>query len=182
MLDTKLAQALKNVGGHEHALNRIDIDASDVKDRYASQMSRYIRFRKEGTAKFMVKSAHATGEHVLEQWRRVSWESDPKGLGSELRELQELTSTTSLRSEAVAGISSAIASWEELERRHRKRQGLELPEKLRISILFKLIPVKLAEEILKQNKMYFLHTAQGASALVAVCPDPESGANVPRSC
>ena len=145
MLDIKLAQAVKEVEGHEQALNVADIDIADVKDRYASQMSRYLRLRTEGTAKSMVKSAQATGEHVLEQWRRLRWENDPKGLGTELGELQELTGPTSMRSETVAGISTAIESWEELERRHRERQGLEFPEKFRIRILFKLIPVKLAE-------------------------------------
>ena len=44
----------------------------------------------------------------------------------------------------------AIESGEAMERRHKERQGIELPEKVRISILFKLITEKPAEEILKQ--------------------------------
>ena len=54
-----------------------------------------------------------------------------------------------LRAKDAAGISAAIETWEEMERRHKKRNGLELPEKLRITVLFKLIPAKFAEEILR---------------------------------
>ena len=95
---------------------------------------------------------------MLEQWRRLSWENDPKGLGSELVELQEPTNPEKMRSKTVAGISSAIELWEELERRHRERQGIELPEKLRISILFKLIPTELAREILQQTTKWTSYT------------------------
>ena len=81
----------------------------------------------------------------------MSWEHDPKGLGSALIQLHDLTSPEKMRAQTVGGISAAIELWEDTERRHRKRQGLELPEKIRISILFKLIPAKLAEELLKQT-------------------------------
>ena len=53
----------------------------------------------------------------------------------------------------------ASESWEAMERRHQERQGIELPEKVRISILSKLIPEKLAEEILKQITKWTSYTA-----------------------
>ena len=53
----------------------------------------------------------------------------------------------------------AIESWEAMERRHRERQGIELPEKVRINILFKLVPEKLAEDILKQTTKWNTYTA-----------------------
>ena len=39
----------------------------------------------------------------------------------------------------------AIEAWEEQERRHKERQGVELPEKVRTSILFQLAPEKLPD-------------------------------------
>ena len=84
----------------------------------------------------MVKASIERGEHPLEAWRALSWEHDPKGLGSERTELSGLVSPTKLRANSLAEISSAIESWEAMERRHKQRQGVELPEKVRISILF----------------------------------------------
>ena len=53
----------------------------------------------------------------------------------------------------------AIEAWEEQERRHKERQGVELPEKVRTSILFQLAPEKLSEEILKQATKWTSYTA-----------------------
>ena len=52
----------------------------------------------------------------------------------------------------------AIESWEAMERRHQQRQGIELPEKIRISILFQLISEKLSEEILKLTTKWTSYT------------------------
>ena len=84
----------------------------------------------EGNAKAIVKAAQANKHNVLEQWRRLSWEYDPIGLGTELVELQELTSPARLRAKNAAGISAAVERWEALERRHRERQGIQLAEKI----------------------------------------------------
>ena len=46
-----------------------------------------------------------------------------------------------------------------MERRHKERQRLELPEKIRINMLFKLIPPLLAAEILKQTTKWNSYTA-----------------------
>ena len=53
----------------------------------------------------------------------------------------------------------AIESWEAMERRHKERQGIELPEKVRTSILFQLVPEKLAEDILKHTTKWNSYTA-----------------------
>ena len=65
-------------------------------------------------------------------------------------ELSDFASPSKLRAKTLAGISMAIESWEAMERRHKERQEIELPEKVRTSILFQLVPEKLAEDILKQ--------------------------------
>ena len=53
----------------------------------------------------------------------------------------------------------AIESWEAMERRHTERQGIVLQEKMRIMILFELVPVKLKEEIMKQTTKWDSYTA-----------------------
>ena len=64
--------------------------------------------------------------HLLEQRRLLSNEYDPKGLGSDFVEMQELLAPEKLRSKTVAGTSAAIDTWEEMERRQKKRNGLDL--------------------------------------------------------
>ena len=122
-------------------------------------MSRYLLLRSEGNANTRVKASLERGEHALETWRSLSWEYDPKGLGTELVELSDLVSPSRLKAKTLTDIGMAIESWEALERRHKERQGIELPEKVRISILFKLIPEKLAEEILKPITKWTSYTA-----------------------
>ena len=77
----------------------------------------------------MIKASVERNEHPPEKWRDLSWEHDPKGLGTELIESSGLVSPTKLRAESLAGISAAIESWEAMERRHKHRQGIELPER-----------------------------------------------------
>ena len=48
-------------------------------------------------------------------------------------------------------MGAAIETWEEQERRHKERQGVEFPEKTRIAVLFQLAPKKVSEELLKQT-------------------------------
>ena len=74
-------------------------------------MGRYLRLRTDGTAKTIVKAAQSSRLHVLEQWRKLSWENDPKGLGSELIELHDLTSPEKIRAKTMNGISAAIELW-----------------------------------------------------------------------
>ena len=158
MLDVHLAKALKHVENHEAPLTAEEVDQADVAVQSAAQLKRYLKLRTEGNAKTIIKSAQASDTHVLEQWRRLSWEHDPIGLGTELLELHELTSPEKLRAKQTSGISAAIEIWEDLERRHRERQGVVLPEKVRISVLFKLIPALLADEILKQTTKWVSYT------------------------
>ena len=78
----------------------------------------------------MVKASKDKGEHVLETWRLLSTEFDPKGLGTELVELSDLITPEKLKAKNPAGISAAIESWEAMERRVTKRQettGHETP-------------------------------------------------------
>lgn len=141
-----------------------------VPEHHAHQMTRYLPLRSAGNANTMIKAFTERNEHPLETWRFLSWEHDPKGLGSEMVELSDLVSPIKLRGKSLPEISTAIESWEAMERRHKQRQGIELPEKVLISVLisvlFKLIPEQLAEEILKQTTKWtsysalkdFLHT------------------------
>ena len=151
MLSPDLAKKLKTVEGLETKLVQVDIDADDIPESHAQQLTRYLCLRSEGNANTMVKASIERGEYPLETSRALSWEHYPKGLGSELIELSGLVSPTKLRAKSLAVISSAIESWEAMERRHKQRQGVELPDKVRISILFQLIPDKLSEEILRQT-------------------------------
>ena len=158
MLNVKLAAALKEVEGQEHPLSDEVIAAAGLPEQHTAQLGRYLRLRTQGNAKTVIKAAQSSYAHVLEQWRKLSWEYDPKGLGSELVELHDLTSPEKIRAKTTGGISAAIELWEDLERRHKERNGLELPEKIRISILFKLIPADLADEILKQTTKWSSYT------------------------
>ena len=159
MLSEKLADQLKAVEGIEQPLLPDWIEEAAVPRSYAAQMSRYLKLRTEGNANTIVKAAQARKEHPLEQWRRLSWEHDPKGLGSELIELNELVSPDRLRAKTMAGIGAAIEAWEEQERRHKDRQGVELPEKIRIAVLFRLAPKEVSEEIPKQSTKWSTYRA-----------------------
>ena len=129
MLSPTLSQQLKKVEGLEAKLTIDDIEAAAVPEHHASQMSRYLLLRSEGNANTRVKASLERGEHALETWRSLSWEHDPKGLGTELVELSDLVSPSKLKAKTLTDIGKAIESWEALERRHKERQGIELPEK-----------------------------------------------------
>ena len=118
---------------------------------HEDQLQRFLLLRTAGIPHQIVKGAQAESASSLEIWRRLANRYDPKGLGSELLELQELTSPEKLRAKTVDGISAAIQSWETLERRHADRQGLTLPDKVRISVLLKLVPPDLTREICRQT-------------------------------
>ena len=135
-----------------------EFDGFLLPDANVTQLQRYFKLRTEGNAKTIIKPAQADRFNILEQWRRLSWEYDPINLGTDLIELQELTSPEKLRAKTINGISAAIERWEELERRHRDRQGTQLPDKVRISVLFKLIPAALADKILKQTTKWVSYT------------------------
>ena len=55
------------------------------------------------------------------------------------------------RARTPAGISVAIENWETMERRVIERHSTRLPEKVRVTCLLKLVPEKLAGDILKQQ-------------------------------
>ena len=116
ILDPDLASALKQVENREAPVLQGEFDALLLNDSHVAQLRRYLKLRTEGNAKTLIKSAQADQIHVLEQWRRLSWEYDPIGLGTELIELQELTSPERLRAKTISGIGAAIERWEELER------------------------------------------------------------------
>ena len=158
MMSMDLANALKAVENREAPIPQDEFDGFLLADLHVAQLGRYLKLRTEGNAKTIVKAAQADKLNVLEQWRRLSWEHDPIGLGTELIELQELTSPERLRAKTTSGISAAIERWEALERRHRDRQGIVLPDKPRISVMFKLIPATLADGILRQTTKWVSYT------------------------
>jgi hypothetical protein len=59
-----------------------DIETAAVPEHHAFQMSRYLLLRSEGNANTRVKASFERNEHPLEKWRSLSWEYDPKGLGT----------------------------------------------------------------------------------------------------
>ena len=81
MLIPDLAKKLKTVEGLEIKLAQLDIDAADIPESHAQQLTRYFTLRFEGNANTMIKASIERGEHPLETWRALSWEHDPKGLG-----------------------------------------------------------------------------------------------------
>ena len=158
MLSQELATGLSEAEGNENhlppdAVTRVGANAQDD-----NQLGKFLLIKTEGIAHSIVKAAQKEKVSGLEQWRRLSREFDLKGLGSDLLELQELTSPDKLRAKTVHGISAAIQGWEDLERRHLERQSLVLPEKLRLSILLKLAPVALTQEILNQTTKWTSYT------------------------
>merc|ERR1712224_776072 len=58
----------------------------------------------------------------------------------------------------VGKIANAVQAWQELERRHLERQDVKIPEKLRISILFKLIPTELCKDFISQATKWTSYT------------------------
>ena len=60
MLDLKLAQAMKQVEGHESGLTPEMIREAGVDEQHAAQLSRYLRLRTEGHAMTIVKASQAT--------------------------------------------------------------------------------------------------------------------------
>ena len=153
-LSTTLAKELKQVEGRDDALTEDDLANSNVADAHGAQMSRFLRLNTEGHANTMVKASADKGEHALETWRLLSKEFDPKGLGTELVELSDLVTPAKLRAKNPTGISAAIESWESMERRVLERQDTRLPEKIRVTCLLKLVPEKLAGDVLKQQAVW----------------------------
>ena len=133
MLSPTLALQLKQVEGREQPLQEDEITTAGVPEQHAAQLGRYLKLRTEGNAHTIIKSSQARSEHPLEQWRLLSWQHDPKGLGSELIEISELLSPNRLRAKSMAELGSAIETWEDQERRHKERHGVDLHEKIRIS-------------------------------------------------
>jgi hypothetical protein len=159
MLSPLLSTQLKKVEGLETKLTTEDIQQAAVPEHHAAQMTRFLLLQSVGNANTLIKASMERNEHPLETWRSLSWEYDPKGLGTELLELSDLVSPNKLRAKTLADISMAIESWEAMERRHKERQGIALDEKIRISILFQLVPEKLAQDILKQTTKWTSYTA-----------------------
>ena len=96
-----MAQQLKKAEGLETKLTPADIEAAAVPEHHAHQMTRYFSLRSEGNAYTMIKAPIERNEHPLETWRFLSWEHDPKGLGSELVELSDVVSPTKLRAKSL---------------------------------------------------------------------------------
>ena len=150
MLNAPLSKYLTSIEQLDEPITQHQYDEARIPPSHEAQISRLLLLRTDGTPHLIVKGAQAQELTSLETWRLLSAEFDPKGLGSDLMELQELTTPEKLRARNVAGISAAIQAWEELERRHREREGLVLPEKLRISVLLKLVPSEVAKDIISQ--------------------------------
>ena len=152
-LSTRLADLLKEAEGRSDPLSEAELIAAAIEEKHVAQLNRYLKLRTEPSSNpnTLIKAAQANKVHPLEQWRRLSHEYDPKGLGSEFVEMQELMAPERLRARTVAGVSAAVEAWEAIERRHRECHGLTLPEKCRITDLFKLAPESLSTEILKNN-------------------------------
>ena len=66
----------------------------------------------------------------------------------------------------------AIEALEEQERRHKERQGVELPEKVRTSILFQLAP-----DLEASHQINALHGTQRALADAQAPPHERPGAD-----
>ena len=150
-LSLNLATELKQVEGRQEPLTEDDTALANINEAHAAQLSRFLRLNTEGHPNTMVKASKDKGEHVLETWRILSKELDPKGLGTELVELSELITPEKLKAKNPAGISAAIESWEAMERRVTKRQDTKLPEKIRVTCLLKLLPDKMAGDVLKHQ-------------------------------
>ena len=97
MLSERLAVQLKAVEGREQPLTEEELREAQIPGNHAAQMSRYLRLRTDGNDQTLIKAAQDRNEHPLEQWRRLSWEHDPKGLGSDLVELHEPVSPSKVR-------------------------------------------------------------------------------------
>ena len=67
-------------------------------------MSRFLLLQSVGNANTLIKASMERNEHPLETWRSLSWEYDPKGLGTELLELSDLVSPNKLRAKTLADI------------------------------------------------------------------------------
>ena len=96
MLSPTLAKQLKAVEGMEVPLTPEDINNAAVPEHHATQLSRYLLLRSEANANTLIKASQERDEHPLETWRILSHEYDPKGLGSELAEIQNLTAPSKL--------------------------------------------------------------------------------------
>ena len=84
MMSAELADHMKKVEGLDQPLLVAHIEEAKIPATHTAQLSRYLKLRTEGNANTIVKAAQARKEHPLEQWRRLSWEHDPKGLGTRI--------------------------------------------------------------------------------------------------
>ena len=86
IMDQEIANALKAVENRppESPVLQEEFDSLLLVDSHVAQLRRYLKLRTQGNAKTIVKAVQADKLNVLEQWRRLSWEYDPIGLGTEL--------------------------------------------------------------------------------------------------
>ena len=69
-----------------------EISGLNLDEAHVSKLNRYFKLRTQPIShpNTLIKAAQANITHPLEQWRRLIHECNPKGLGSELVEMQEL--------------------------------------------------------------------------------------------
>ena len=151
MMEASLPLQLTAVEALDDPVSEERLRTAAIDADHEAQLSRFLLLRTSGVPHQIVKGAQADKVSSLETWRRLAARYDPRGLGSDLIELQELTAPERLRAKTIEGISTAIQSWESLERRHSERQGLILPEKVRIAVLLKLVPLDLIRELCRQT-------------------------------
>ena len=151
MLSATLPLDLTAMEALEEPVTESQLSAANISPEHELELARFLLLQTAGVPHQIVKGAQAEKVSALETWRRLAFRYDPKGLGSDLLELQELTAPERIRAKTLEGLSAAIQSWEALERRHSERQGLVLPEKVRIAILLKLAPADLARELCRQT-------------------------------
>ena len=75
---------IKTGENREAPVLQAEFDGFLLVDSHVAQPRRHLKLRTQGNAKTIVKAAQADQLNVLEQWRRLSWEYDPIGLGTEL--------------------------------------------------------------------------------------------------
>ena len=144
-------QVHQGAAGREEALTESEVESAAIPDPHVAQMSRFLRLNTDGHANNLVKASVERCEHVLETWRILSKEFDPKGLGTELVELSDLVSPAKFRAKTPAGISVATESWEAMERRVKDRQGTKFDDKIRVTCLLKLVPERMVADVPKQQ-------------------------------
>ena len=115
------------------------------------ELQHFLIARTEGESLEVVRGAERE-QPGLEQWRRLAALYDPQAAGRSLDDSRQILSPP--KATGVNDLSDTIQAWGNLEQRHQKRTGDQLPKFLRLATLLSMCPTDLEGELTEQQHLF----------------------------